>query len=139
SARPNRSLRLRVRLSPARLHLAFELVSAEPDWLLRVNDFHRDQERSVEALLTVANGYAGTRGALDKGSPASLPLTLFAGVFDPAHGSPEPPTTAEQSPAVLAPDWTRLRMQVQGETPFQAVESLRISRRLQGVCLCVGA
>ena len=70
---------------------------------------HLPREHEIESLFAVANGYLGTRGALDEGSTISAPATVLAGVFgllDPQGGVPE---------FVPVPDWTRLRLAMNGD------------------------
>jgi trehalose/maltose hydrolase-like predicted phosphorylase len=81
----------------------------DPAWLLVEEGFTRPREHEIESLFAVANGYLGTRGALDEGSTLSAPATVLAGVFGllpPQGGVPE---------FVHVPDWTRLRLAMNGD------------------------
>ena len=80
----------------------------DPAWRFEVDGFDPFREREVETWLTVANGESGTRGALEEGSAVSTPATLVAGVF--GDGTDEP----RFRQPVPAPDWTGLRLIVQG-------------------------
>ncbi len=53
-------------------------------WLLRYFDYNLENERSREALLTVGNGYFGTRGALEESSAnrVNYPGTYISGLFN---------------------------------------------------------
>lgn len=53
-------------------------------WSITYNDFHPDKERSRETLLTVGNGYFGTRGAMEesKAGVVHYPGTYMAGMYN---------------------------------------------------------
>ncbi|MFH0757556.1 MAG: beta-phosphoglucomutase family hydrolase [Bacteroidota bacterium] len=53
-------------------------------WLLRYFDYDHESERSREALLTVGNGYFGTRGAMEESSAnkVNYPGTYISGLFN---------------------------------------------------------
>ena len=92
--------------------------TTDPSWLLVEEGFTLAREHEVESRFTVANGYVGTRGSLAEGTRLSAPGTYVAGVFDVAphpNGIPE---------LVLAPDWTHLRIMVEGnELTLEAGEA----------------
>lgn len=93
-----------------------ELLTEDSDWHLTVSGFEPAREHGVETLLTIANGYAGTRGALEEGSPASRIGTYLAGVFDPVHQTPDPPRELSETPCLVrAPDWLGLIFELDGE------------------------
>jgi hypothetical protein len=79
-----------------------ELLTEDSDWHLTVSSFEPAREHEVETLLTIANGYAGTRGALEEGSPASRMGTYLAGVFDPVRQTPDPPHELSETPRSTA-------------------------------------
>lgn len=77
-------------------------------WLLIEEGFNPAREHEIESLFTVANGYVGTRGSLAEGGGFTSPASFVAGVFDvgpQSGGIPE---------LVVAPDWMRLRVTVDG-------------------------
>ena len=78
-------------------------------WSVRETTFDPRKQRQWETLLTVGNGYLGTRGTLEEGYPEDLPATLIAGLYDDA-----PLVYTELVPA---PDWTACQITVAGE-PF---------------------
>jgi trehalose/maltose hydrolase-like predicted phosphorylase len=86
----------------------FPEPARDPAWRFEVKGFDPFREREVETWLTVANGESGTRGALEEGSAVSTPATFVAGVFGDGTGQP-----AFRQP-VPAPDWTGLRLKVDG-------------------------
>ncbi len=53
-------------------------------WRLVYRDYDPDKERSREALLTVGNGYFGTRGAMEETqqNTVNYPATYIAGVYN---------------------------------------------------------
>jgi len=53
-------------------------------WRLNYHDYDHVSERSREALLTVGNGYFGTRGALEESIPnkVNYPGTYISGLFN---------------------------------------------------------
>jgi len=62
----------------------FEKGIAEDGWKLSYYDYHLLKEKSREALLTVGNGYFGTRGALEESSAnrVNYPGTYVSGLFN---------------------------------------------------------
>jgi trehalose/maltose hydrolase-like predicted phosphorylase len=84
--------------------------TTDPSWLLVEEGVNLVREHEIESLLTVSNGYVGTRGSLAEGTAFSSPMTFIAGVFglrDAPDGVPE---------LVPAPDWTALRITACGRT-----------------------
>lgn len=62
----------------------FEKGMEEDSWLLKYHDYDQEKERSREALLTVGNGYFGTRGALEesRANEVNYPGTYMSGLFN---------------------------------------------------------
>jgi beta-phosphoglucomutase family hydrolase len=62
----------------------FETGMQQDSWLLKYHDYDQEKERSREALLTVGNGYFGTRGALEESRPNSVnyPGTYITGLYN---------------------------------------------------------
>ncbi|MBI2863108.1 MAG: glycoside hydrolase family 65 protein [Chloroflexi bacterium] len=81
----------------------------DPGWVLVEEGFSPAREHEIESLFTVANGYIGTRGAVDEVNPISRPATFIAGLFDAVPGSSQLPEL------VVAPNWTRLDVEVQSQ------------------------
>jgi beta-phosphoglucomutase family hydrolase len=56
----------------------------EDSWLLKYHDYDQEKERSREALLTVGNGYFGTRGALEesRANRINYPGTYVTGLVN---------------------------------------------------------
>src|SRR5215813_915345 len=108
-------------------------------WLLEVEGFDPALEPTIEAVCALVNGYSGTRAAMEEGSPVSHPATFIAGVFN----TPARPQTAELDEPipeiVVAPNWSRVRVAVEGqELRIDQVELLDQRRVLdlrQGILL----
>jgi beta-phosphoglucomutase family hydrolase len=62
----------------------FEKGMEENSWVLEYHDYDQEKERSREALLTLGNGYFGTRGALEesRANKVNYPGTYFTGLFN---------------------------------------------------------
>lgn len=91
-----------------RLDKLFELP-VDPTWLLVEYDYEPALEHEVESRFTVANGYLGVRGSLEQPTQASRPRTYVAGFFYPSNVLTSIPSL------VSAPDWTGLRLSIDGE------------------------
>lgn len=62
----------------------FENGLDEDNWSLTYTDYNTKKERSREALLTIGNGYFGTRGAFEEtaANPVNYPGTYIAGLYN---------------------------------------------------------
>jgi trehalose/maltose hydrolase-like predicted phosphorylase len=104
----------------------------DPRWVLTADGWEPRREPGIEAVFALVNGYLGTRAALEEGSDISDPATFINGVFDAvteevvqAAATPEHQIIAAPTPElVVAPDWSRLRITVEG-TPLD-VESAEL-------------
>jgi kojibiose phosphorylase len=109
--------------------LPFALTD-DPRWLLRFEGFDPAQEQQLEAVCALVNGYLGARAALEEGHPASRPGAFLAGVFD----TPAAPQAELEEPVpelVVAPDWSALRVAVDGaELRLDTCELLEQRRTL---------
>lgn len=76
------------------------------DWLVAEDGFDPARANYWEAVLTVGNGYQGTRASLEEGHKGELPATFLAGVYD-HHDS----TVID---LVNTPGWIPLRVRVEG-------------------------
>lgn len=103
------------------------------NWELSYNDYDPTKEKSREALLTIGNGYFGTRGAMEE-SPASntnYPGTYIAGLYNRL-------TTRiagkdiENEDFVVAPNWLAINFKIDDERWFDpnTHEIEQISRKL---------
>ncbi len=109
----------------------FPAPTDDPAWRFEVKGFDPFREREVETWLTVANGESGTRGALEEGSAVSTPATFVAGVY--GDGTDDPPFRQP----VPAPDWTGLRLKVDGRlinlSTGELLDHLRVLDMRDGV------
>ena len=113
--------------------------SNDSRWLLEVTGFDPNLEPTIEAVLAMVNGYLGTRAALEEGSAVSRPATFIAGVFNtPAR--PQTPELEKPIPElVVAPDWSRVRISVEGQElqlgQVELLDQRRVLDLRQGVLL----
>ena len=97
-------------------------LDPDPRWVLVVDGWSAEREPAVEGALALVNGYLGTRAAVEEGSAASTPATFLGGVFDAAsHQATQAASTpgrqiiaAPTPELVVAPDWSKLRVLVDG-------------------------
>jgi trehalose/maltose hydrolase-like predicted phosphorylase len=89
--------------------------SGDSRWTLEVEGFNPALEPTIEAVFALVNGYLGTRAAFEEGGPTSRPQTFIAGVFNTPE-RPQTPELEEPIPEiVVAPDWSRVRIAVDGQ------------------------
>jgi kojibiose phosphorylase len=114
------------------------LLAGSGDWQVSVEGFDPARERSIETLLALANGYAGSRDLLEEGHPACRAVTFLAGVFDPILKSPEPPTESEEAPRLICgPDWFNLMIEINDEPVVLEPERLLAYDRTLDLCRSV--
>jgi len=112
---------------------------SDASWLLEIDGFDPALEPTIEADCALVNGYGGTRAAAEEGSARSRPGTFIAGIFN----TPAQPQTAElDAPIpeiVIAPNWSRLRIAVEGQPlsldQTELLEQRRVLDLRQGVLL----
>lgn len=92
--------------------------TTDPEWIIEESSSTPAREHEMESLFAVGNGFVGTRGSLSEGDGLSSPATFVAGVFDAA---------SDTTPGlIMAPDWTRMALTVEGR-PVR----LDVGRRLE--------
>ncbi|MEW6732227.1 MAG: glycosyl hydrolase family 65 protein [Acidobacteriota bacterium] len=84
-------------------------LSSDPRWLVLETGYNPVREHEVETLLTIGNGYLGTRGSLEESSQVGKPATLIAGFFDPNEGGPDIPAL------VIVPNWLHAVISIDGK------------------------
>jgi trehalose/maltose hydrolase-like predicted phosphorylase len=112
---------------------------SDSGWLLEIDGFDPALEPTIEAVCALVNGYGGTRAAIEEGSAISRPATFVAGIFN----TPAQPQTAElDAPIpeiVVAPNWSRLRIAVEGQPlsldQAELLEQRRVLDLRQGMLL----
>ena len=97
-------------------------ADADADWLIVDDGGDVLRARDVEARLSIGNGFLGSRGARDVGrgpawvsatpslTPLSWPRSYIAGLYDTPDAMPGVPVL------MPVPDWSRIRVQVNGVT-----------------------
>jgi len=76
----------------------------DPRWVIAEEGWTPAREQEIESLFSLANGYAGARGALEEGGVYSNPATFLAGVFDRAPQRGSVPELA------VAPNWIEVHL-----------------------------
>ena len=112
-------------------------------WVLAYEGFDPAVEGTLEALLTLGNGYWGTRGSAPGATADGVhyPGTYLAGVYNRLR-SDLGGRVVEDEHLVNAPDWTSVTIGPPGRLPFQhgSAEMLSCARQLdlrRGVLTCV--
>jgi trehalose/maltose hydrolase-like predicted phosphorylase len=84
-------------------------------WLLEYNDYDPKKEKSRESLLTVGNGYLGTRGAMEEtvASDTNYPGTYIAGLYNRLI-SKVADRDIENEDFVNVPNWQYLNFRIDG-------------------------
>jgi kojibiose phosphorylase len=94
-------------------------------WLIVENGWAPAREQEIESLFALANGYSGSRAALEEDGLYSNPATFLAGVFDTG---PEPSSVAELA---VAPNWIEVHLRTEsGGIDLGAGETLEHARTL---------
>ncbi|MBK9709944.1 MAG: glycoside hydrolase family 65 protein [Kouleothrix sp.] len=96
-------------------HLDAFAPAADSRWLLEVEGFDPTLEPTLEAVMALVNGYSGTRAAVEEGSAVSRPSTFLAGIFNTPVAPQAPELEAPIPELVVAPEWSRLRIVVEGQ------------------------
>jgi len=112
---------------------------SDASWLLEIDGFDPALEPTIEAVCALVNGYGGTRAAVEEGSAISRPAMFIAGVFN-TPAQPQTPELQEPIPEiVVAPNWSRLRIAVEGQPlsldQAELLEQRRVLDLRQGILL----
>ena len=91
----------------------FEEGLAKDMWTLRYSNYDITREKSREALLTVGNGYFGTRGALEESeaNEYNYPGTYMAGLYNRLKTQIDD-RIVENEDLVNAPNWLPITFKV---------------------------
>ncbi|NQU53683.1 MAG: glycoside hydrolase family 65 protein, partial [Bacteroidetes bacterium] len=102
-------------------------------WSLEYNDYDPKKEKSRESLLTVGNGYLGTRGAMEgiSASETNYPGTYVAGLYNRVI-STVADRDLENEDLVNIPNWLFINFRIEGENWFDInkAEIISIKRKL---------
>ncbi len=92
----------------------------EDSWCLDYYDYDESMERSREALLTVGNGYFGTRGAMEesRANKVNYPGTYISGLFN-RRTSKVAGRDLENEDFVNISNWLPIRFRIEGEDWFE--------------------
>ncbi len=111
----------------------FENGIGEDNWKLTYNDYDPDKEKSREALLTVGNGFFGTRGAMEEttAGEANYPGTYIAGMYNRLI-TPISGRDIENEDFVNVPNWLKINFKIDDENWFNPNNTIinSISREL---------
>ena len=56
-------------------------ILSPPQWLIEEKGFDPEKINFFETILTIGNGYSGTRGSLEEGLAGEMAGTYLAGIF----------------------------------------------------------
>lgn len=93
----------------------FEKGLEDDQWGITYHTFEPEKERTREALLTVGNGYFGTRGAMEetKSSKSHSPGTYIAGLYNRLE-SKVGDRMIENEDFVNVPNWLAVNFRIDG-------------------------
>lgn len=106
----------------------FEEGIYRKQWTVEYQGYNPENERTHEALLTVGNGYFGTRGALEEqdANDTNYPGTYIAGLYNRLK-TPISGRDIENEDFVNAPDWTSIKFKIDEEDWFIVDEKSIVS------------
>jgi trehalose/maltose hydrolase-like predicted phosphorylase len=80
----------------------------ERSWIINESLFHAEQVPYYETILTIGNGYLGTRGSFAEGYAKESPSTLVHGIFN-HHPADQVPDLAN------VPAWYTIKLTINGD------------------------
>jgi trehalose/maltose hydrolase-like predicted phosphorylase len=102
-------------------------------WLLEYNDYDPKKEKSRESLLTVGNGYLGTRGAMEEinACKTNYPGTYIAGLYNRLI-SKVADKDIENEDFVNIPNWLSVNFRIENSEWFDVndTEIISLNRKL---------
>ncbi len=105
----------------------------EDNWSISYSDYVPEKEKTRETLLTVGNGYLGTRGALEetKSGEFNYPGTYIAGLYNRLV-SKVGDRNVENEDFVNIPNWLSIEIKIGNDNwlDINQVEILNIERKL---------
>ncbi len=98
----------------------FEKGMEIDSWQLKYYDYNQEKERSREALLTIGNGYFGTRGALEESNAneVNYPGTYISGLYNRLI-SRVAGRDLENEDFVNIPNWLAVRFRIEDNEWFE--------------------
>lgn len=82
-------------------------ILSPPQWLIEEKGFDPEKINFFETILTIGNGYLGTRGSLEEGLAGEMAGTYLAGIFDDRD--------SKVNEIANTPNWLPLRIFCDGE------------------------
>ncbi len=110
----------------------FEEGLENDNWSLTYSDYVPGKEKTRETLLTIGNGYFGTRGALEEclGGHINYPGTYIAGLYNRLT-SKVGDRNVENEDFVNCPNWLPVRFKIDEDwIKFNNVDIIDIERKL---------
>ena len=97
-------------------------------WSLEYNDYDPKKEKSRETLMTIGNGYLGTRGAMEETTACktNYPGTYIAGLYNRLI-SKVADKDIENEDFVNCPNWTYINFRIDNSKWFDINETEIIS------------
>ena len=109
-------------------------------WSLEYNDYDSKKEKSRESILTVGNGYLGTRGAMEEISACktNYPGTYIAGLYNRLI-SKVADKDIENEDFVNIPNWLSVNFRIENGEWFDVnnTEIISIKRKLNFSNACL--
>ena len=103
------------------------------NWSITYNDYNPEKEKTRETLLTVGNGYFGTRGAMEEtdASDKNYPGTYVAGMYNRLT-SKVGDRDVENEDFVNCPNWLKVQFNLNFDSPvdINKTKILEIERNL---------
>ncbi len=112
----------------------FDSGLEEDNWSITYTDYFPEKEKTRETLLTVGNGYFGTRGAMEETSAGdyNYPGTYIAGMYNRLK-SKVGGREVENEDFVNCPNWLPVKFRIGDDNwiDINKIKIISISRRLQ--------
>ncbi|MCF8024378.1 MAG: HAD-IA family hydrolase [Desulfobacteraceae bacterium] len=129
----DRVVRDMAEITPQEINQWFETGLEQDQWSITFHDYDAVLEKTRETLLTVGNGYLGTRGAMEESSVGTVnyPGTYLAGVFNRLT-SQVSGKDIENEDFVNCPNWLPVNFRINGGpwTDINEIKIESITRRL---------
>ena len=107
-------------------------------WSIAYHEYDITKEKSRESLLTVGNGYFGTRGAMEEVSADEkhYPGTYIAGLYNRLK-SPVGDREVENEDFVNIPNWTHIQFKID-DSKWWDYKTAKFSEYTKSLCLKTG-
>lgn len=107
-------------------------------WSIAYHEYDAVKEKSRESLLTIGNGYFGTRGAMEEVSADQkhYPGTYIAGLYNRLK-SPVGDREVENEDFVNIPNWTSIQFKIE-DSDWWDYKTAKFSKYKKSLCLKTG-